>query len=385
MGLNPHRGAQLKLLSVWLIVFLGVTGARAQGQFQAKPQPTSATSSTLGRSSDRTVEISPEDILEINVFDVPQLSGRYHVSPAGTIDLPLVPAPIRAEGLTPEGLSGAIRVALQTRGLVSDPRVTVQIEESRYHSIAILGAVAKPQLYTVLGHTTLLDALAQAQGLSDDAGNVVVITRGGSAASQSGFSPGLRGAYHEPLRYAHSSTSLAVPEGSRGESDSRSESVQNNGRPEALGPQTISVDLRRLMETGDARLNVTLYPGDRVLVTRATVVYVAGAVNHPAGFAMNDEHSSLTALKAIALAEGLTSTAKLNKAVIIREQAQKPGATIELPVKLKAVLAGRAPDPRLQPNDILFIPDSNSQKALRHAAEAAVQTASGVLVWRVPF
>jgi polysaccharide biosynthesis/export protein len=371
MRLNPHRGAQLNLPSVWLIMFLAAAGARAQGHFQPEPQPAPATSLTPGRSSDRTVEVSPEDVLEISVFDVPQLSGRYHVSPAGTIDFPLVPAPIRAEGLTPEALSCAIRVALQTRGLVSDPRVTVQIEESRYHTVAVLGAVAKPQLYPTLGPTTLLDVLAQAQGLSRDAGNVVVITRGALSASESSFSASIHGVYREPLCYA--------------QSDSRSESAQNDVRPEAVGPQTVSVDLKRLMETGDPRLNVTLYPGDRVLVTRATVVYVAGAVNHPAGFAMNDEHSSLTVLKAIALAEGLTPTAKLNKAVIIREQAQKLGATMEVPVRLKAILAGRAPDPRLQPNDILFIPDSNSQKALRRGAEAAVETASGVLVWRVPF
>ncbi len=373
--MSLHCRVCFTVFTATLIVCLVAAAARAQRFLPMRSVGDSPVSSpkSAGRES-QTYVISPEDVLDIKIFDVPQLSGQYRVSPEGTIDFPLLPVPIQAEGLSPEGLSKAIRAALQTHGLITDPQITVQMIKSRYHSVAILGAVKKPQLYPVFGHTTLLDVLAQAQGLRDDAGNVVVITRGapmdGCGNVERAGQPGCAGgAMHNGQAQA------ADPYRSKLES---SVSAGTNAR-------TISVDLKRLMETGDPRLNVILYPGDRVLVTRATVIYVVGAVNHPEGFAMNNEHGHLTVLKAVALAEGLKPTAKLDRTVIIRGQTTKPGKSLELPINLKDILAGRALDPRLQPNDILFVPDSTSQQVLRRAAEAAVQTASGVLVWRVPF
>ena len=87
-------------------------------------------------------------------------------------------------------------------------------------------------------------------------------------------------------------------------------------------------------------------------------------------------------LKGIALAQDLKPTAIRQKAVIIRRRAGAPEGREEIPVDLKKILAGRAPDAALQPNDILFVPDSTGKKALRRAAEAAVQISTGLLIWR---
>jgi len=290
--------------------------------------------------------ISPDDLVDIAVFDVPEMSRSFRVQPGGSITLPLMTEPIAAAGLTPDQLARVVSDRLKAAGLVSDPRVTVEVRESRVHSIAVTGAVKKPQLYPVFGKTTLLDVLAQAEGLSDDAGGVALVTRGGAAAPAA--DGGLAG-----------TSSGADP------------------------ADPIVIDLKRLMQTSDPRLNIDLYPGDRVTVQRAGVVYVVGAVNRPGGFVLTSEHQPMTVLKALALAEDLKPTAIANKAMIIHPKPSASGAQDESPVKLKEILAGRAPDRPLQADEILFVPDSTSQRALRRAAEAAVQITTGVIIWRL--
>ena len=291
----------------------------------------------------RDYVISPDDLLDITVFDVPEMSRRYRVSPNGAISIPLVDTPIAAAGLTPDQLSGAIGARLRSGGLVRNPEVTVEIAESRLHSVVVAGAVKKPQIYPVFGKTTLLDVLAQAEGLTDDAGDTAVVARGDL---------GLRAA------------SATGQQGTE--------------------PATVQVDLKRLMQTNDPQLNIDLYPGDRVTVQRAGIVYVVGAVNRPGGFVLTSAHEPMTVLKALALAEDLKPTARGNDALIIPPKASGPGSPQGTPVRVKDILAGRAPDQPLEANEILFVPDSLGQRAMRRAAEAAVQAATGVIIWRLP-
>jgi polysaccharide biosynthesis/export protein len=290
--------------------------------------------------------ISADDLLEVSVFDVPEFSRTYRVSPSGSVTLPLVPAPIAAAGLTTAQLARAIRDRLQADGLVSKAQVTVEVKESRLHSVAVTGAVKKPQIYPVFAQTTLLDVLSQAEGLSEDAGQVATVTRGDLALAAQGL-PG-----------------------------------RQDGGGQSPIAQTMTIDLKRLLQTGDPRLNIALYPGDRVTVQRAGIIYVAGAVGRPGGFTLKNDQEQMTVLKAIALAEDLKSTAVKSRAMIIRDDGRTPSARQELPVNLSEVLQGRAPDPPMQANDILFVPDSSAKKAMRRAAEAAVQIATGVLIWR---
>jgi polysaccharide biosynthesis/export protein len=296
--------------------------------------------------------ISRDDLLDISVFDVPEMSRLYRVRPEGSITLPLMTDPIACAGVSPDQLAAAISERLKAAGLVSDPRVTVEIRESRLHSIAVTGAVKKPQIYPVFGETTLLDVLAQAEGLAEDAGGIALVTRGSIGAQ--------------------------ATNGSAFESSDSSPSAHSY-----VPADPMVVDLKRLMHTGDPRLNVDLYPGDRVTVERAGVVYVVGAVNRPGGFVLTSEHAPMTVLKALALAEDLKPTALANKAMIIRPKSSASGAQEESPVKLKDILSGHAPDRPLVADEILFVPDSTSQRALRRAAEAAVQITTGVIIWRL--
>jgi len=234
--------------------------------------------------------------------------------------------------------------------MMTHPHVTVQVKESRVHSVVIGGAVRRPQIYPLYSKTTLLDLLSQAEGLADDAGETALIRRGALA-----------------MRALVRETQHPIAPGGAASLDSL---------------QTLKVNLKRLFEGSDT--NVELFPGDRVTVERAGVIYVVGAVNRAGGFSLRDDHEGMTVLKAIALAENLKSTAVPKKAVIIRRGPQTQGQSQEMPVDLKRILSGRAPDRSLAANDILFVPDSAGKKAAHRAAEAAV-TAATLVVYRVPF
>lgn len=293
-------------------------------------------------------EICSDDLLDVDVYDIKELSREYRVSPNGSISLPLLPDSIHAAGLTLPQLSDAISKRLRTSRLVANPRVTIQVKESRIHSVAITGAVKRPQIYPVFGATTLLDLLSQAEGLDDDAGSTAIITRGEIAQRRLGL---------------------------------KSESDNNQ---QANAP-TLVVDLKRLLG-GGTESNPVLYPGDRVTVPHAGVFYVLGAVNKPGGYNLRDSQERLTVLMALAVAGDLTSTAKSGKCMLIRQNALAPGGREEITLNVKEIVAGRSPDQRMQAEDVLFVPVSGGKKAA-HAMLSAVgvvttTTTSGVLVYR---
>jgi polysaccharide biosynthesis/export protein len=321
----------------------------AQVSQQTPPDTDEATAEFYPLGS--AVRIRTYDVLRISVFDVPELSGDFTVDPNGSVSLPLVSRPIYTRGLTPAALSRAVSQELRAEGLVSRPEVTIEVKKSRLHAVVIGGAVKKPQVYPLFDHIALLDLLAEAGGLSSDAGDAVVVTRG---QSQNGFEPGVR-------------------DGDQGFS----------GPPCVRRPPVrLSISLKRLLENRDPNLNLDLYPGDTVTVERAGVVYVVGAVHRAGGFPLTSGNEQMTVLKAIALAEGLTSTAIRKRSLIIRQDPNQPRERHEVALNLSRIFAGKSPDPLLRANDILFVPDSTSQKAVRRAAEAAVEITTGVIIFR---
>lgn len=337
--LRSHLRFPMWLLMLAAILALGVDAnaqARTTGPFPAAPNPEASRlsgNSLPGPSSDSI--ISPDDVLDIYVLDVPELSRQYRVSPAGTVQMPLLAHALPAAGMKLNEFADAVARALREGEVVSKPHVTVSILSSRMMSVAIMGAVKMPQIYPVFGRTTLLDVLSQAQGLNDDASNIAVISRGeiGMQSAQS------------------------------------KEQIQ-------------TVDLIKLLQSGDPSSNVDIYPGDRVSVPRAGIVYVVGAVNKAGGFPIKSSNQGITVLQAIAFAEDLKSTARRNKTVVIRPDPASPRGHKQVPLDLKKILDGKAEDQVLQANDILFVPDSQSARAMRRGAEAALSTVTGLAIYR---
>jgi polysaccharide export outer membrane protein len=288
--------------------------------------------------------IGSGDLLDIEVFEVPELSREIRVNQSGYIALPLIPTKIRAEGLTAFQLQDKLAELLQTNGLVTSPQVSVNVKEEHSQPITVIGAVKNPMVFEAVRSTTLLEVLSSAGGIADDAGNVVLVTRNGSGAPPA---------------------------------DSN-----NGGGADANAPQTFTINLDDLLDTGDSRFNIPLEGGDVVSVPRAGIVYVVGAVARPGGFVMANDHQEVTTLKALALAGGTTSTARATQAVILRNNAVT-GQKEQLPVDLKKVMNLKGPDVTLLPNDILFVPDSASKRAWQKTGNVMLSLGSGVALFRL--
>jgi polysaccharide export outer membrane protein len=112
-------------------------------------------------------------------------------------------------------------------------------------------------------------------------------------------------------------------------------------------------------------------------VPRAGIIYVVGAVNHPGGFVIQNDRDRMTALKMLSLAGGATGTAKVKGAVILRKNLDT-GKRDEVPLDLDKVMKLKGDDVTLQASDILYVPDSNSKKALHRAGDVAIALTTGV-------
>ncbi|MFQ5776800.1 MAG: polysaccharide biosynthesis/export family protein [Terriglobia bacterium] len=335
--MKSDAGRASKKTALGILVLLLVAAAVAAQE----PEPEPGTPDT-GQARDYV--IGPGDLLSIVVYGADDLSREVRVSATGFILVPLIPQPVRADGLTAEELSGALAREFEQREILRHPQITVLIREYKSRPVAILGAVRRPQMYAVIGPSNLMQVLSAAGGLSDQAGNLIYVTRGA----------GLRKLPDIP---------------------------QQVKEPEAPGPRTTVVQVRDLLEARDPAANLPIYAGDSVTVPRAGIVYVVGAVNKPGGFMLRDRQERLTVLQAIALAQNITGTARPGDALIIRRPPETDEAE-SIEIDIGKIMARQSPDPVLQENDILFVPDSPVKKGLRRAVEAAIQITTGLVVFR---
>jgi polysaccharide export outer membrane protein len=141
----------------------------------------------------------------------------------------------------------------------------------------------------------------------------------------------------------------------------------------------LEIPIKMLLETGDPKWNVPIYPGDVIKVAPAGTVYVAGSVVRPGAFPLTD-FDNVTVIQALAMAGGTTKTASQSNTLIIRRDAA--GARFEQKVDLGKILKGKEADSMLGPNDILFVPGSVGKESALRAIETGIQTATGILIWR---
>jgi polysaccharide export outer membrane protein len=303
----------------------------ACGVLSAQERLSQVTTSTLppttfsnsGFGSGSAGPIGAGDLLEMSVFDTPELSGKMRVSNTGDILLPLVGS-LHVAGMKAEEVQTLIRQKFIDGGFLKDPQVTVFVAEYATQGVSVLGEVKNPGIYPAFGSHHLLDYISLAQGLTPLAGTTVTVTH--------------TGVDQQPQHIRMTAGATPKPE--------------NN--PEIL-------------------------PGDTIFVERTGVVYVVGDVAHPGGFPM-DHDEQLTILQAVALAQGTNPTAAKGSAKLIRTTAQ---GRQEIPINLKKILLAKATDMPLQDNDILFVPSSTAKNALRDF-EAALPAASAASIYRVP-
>ncbi len=246
---------------------------------------------------DQNYLIGPQDTLRIDVFDQPDLSGRYTVELDGSLSFPLI-GRIAAGGSTVRAFEQTL-VDRLSDGYFRNPRVNVSVEEYNSQRVFIVGEVLRPGAYPLSGEMRLVELLAFGGGATPTAAGTALVVR----AEDGRETPALPG------------------------EDGVAAGVQ--------------VDLDAL-ETGDLSQNVVLRDGDTVFVPEADVVYVFGEVRSPGRYPIR--HDTVV-LQVLSLAGGTTEFAALNRVRILRVV---NGAQKEIKVKL---------DDPVEPNDIIRVPE----------------------------
>jgi polysaccharide export outer membrane protein len=277
--------------------------------------------------------VGTDDLLEITVFEIADLNSTTRVSAAGYISMPLL-GPIEATGLTSQELATKIEDSLR-RNYVNDPHVTVFIREYASQPVSVVGAVEAPDIYQIKGRKTLMEMLALAGGLREDAGGTIQVIRSRPPVAGEAFS--------------------------------------------AARPDTISISVEDLFERGQTALNVPILSGDVINVLQAGTVFVLGEVNRPDQYVLRNGRN-VTVTQALALGGGFAPDAKRSETTIVRLHLDETRE--EIPVDADKLLKGEIPDVAMLPNDILFVPSSKAKPALRRALDAAIGVVSGMIIYR---
>jgi polysaccharide export outer membrane protein len=283
--------------------------------------------------------LGPNDQISVHVLHLEEIGPQpIRIDMEGYINVALA-GRIHAGGLTVKALEEAIAERLKSDLL--NPTVSVTIVEYHSQPVSILGAVNKPGVHQLQGQLRLFEALSSVDGLRQDAGDQIKITR----RKEWGVLP-LEGTITDPS----------------GEF--------------SIG----TVSTKSVMEASNPEENIELKPNDVISVPKAKLVYIVGSVRRPGGFALN-EKDTISVLQAISLAEGLERTASAGKAVILRNANGGANAT-EVPINVHSILSGKSKDMELKANDILFIPGSKAKAIALRAAEALVQTGTGLAIYK---
>jgi polysaccharide biosynthesis/export protein len=261
------------------------------------------------------------DLLEVNVYNVPELTSKVRVGNSGDIYLPLIDY-VHVEGLSQEEAQSVIEKRLEGGGFVRNPHVTIFVDEASSQGVTVIGEVQKPGIYPDVVDHRLYEVISEAGGFSQTASRKIAILR-------------------------------------RGEKD------------------PIRIDLPRNL-ADDVSANVEILPGDTITIPRAPIIYVVGDVGRPAGLLV--DNGSLTVLQAIALAGGTNRTAKLGGARIIRKG---PAGMFETKVEIKKMLEAKAPDMALQADDILFVPVSGARVLAGKTLDIATAAATAATIYSV--
>jgi len=195
-----------------LLIALVLTGCAGREKLTPTPDLKVVETDTLPppdradlTAADRPALIGPLDTIQVDVFNVPELTRELQVDASGRISMPLV-GTLDARGKTAGELATMIETSLRGR-YVRNPRVTVNIQNSVSQVVTVDGQVVEPGLYPVTNQMTLMRVIASAKGLSEFAreDDVVILRTVGSQRMAGLYNIGAirRGAYIDPPIYAN--------------------------------------------------------------------------------------------------------------------------------------------------------------------------------------
>jgi polysaccharide export outer membrane protein len=214
---------------------------------------------------------------------------------------------------------------LKQADILLDPHVTVLIIEYQSQGVTVTGEVRSPGVYPLLGNRTVLDMIALAGGLNENAGKVA--------------------------------------------------SVFHRDNPSDIRQVKLSVSVQTPASISDS--NFELLPGDTISVSRSGVIYVIGDVGRAGGFLV-EHNDRLTVLQALALAQGANQTASLGATQLMRKT---NNGRLQYGLDLKKILKGEGPDVLLADGDILYVPVSYKKVYSLRALEAMISVGSGIAIY----
>lgn len=273
-------------------------------------------------SDQDTLLIAPGDLLHIQVADTPEMDEDARVTDRGIVPIVGI-GDVKVAGLTPGDAAAVVHDRLIDSHYLNHPQVSIIVEEFATQQVSVIGEVKTSGSYPIATPRPILAVLALAGGLTPEANRHILIER--------------QGDQEHPLNYY----------------------VSNDGT-QAIEQQ------------------VTVSPGDTIVVPRAGIVYILGDVNRPGGYVMSNNESQLTLLQGLALAGGVTRAAKQGHAHLIRKRPRDGFTDTELSVG--DIQKGKRPDLALLPGDVLYLPFSFARNlATTGSASIAASTASAAI------
>ncbi len=329
---------KLRLIRCFIVLPLLVAGVAfaQQQQQQWHPQSVSPTQSQPQSQTQSQpqllprvnapkpgLQIQPGDLVNVHVYDTPEFEQNVRVSEAGDVQLILL-GEVHIAGLTPAEAAQKVQDLLITTNVMLHPAVTMAVTTYETELVSVTGEVNKPGVQQITTPRSAIDLIALSGGLTDLADRNILIRRKGSPANQATF-------------------------------------FFSNNPQDAL------------------RNDVTVYPGDTIIVPRVGIVYVLGDVGKPGGYPMDQPDSEMTALKAIALAGATNHTAVPSNARLIHKTVD--GQVEETKLNFAAIQKGKAPDVVLDPGDVIYIPFSYVKNALTLGSSSVLSAVAGAAIY----
>jgi polysaccharide export outer membrane protein len=266
--------------------------------------------------------VEPGDLLTVSVYDAPEFTNSYRVDPDGNLTLPLC-GKISLRGQTLQVAARHLEAALKDGQILNQPQVNIDVAQYAGQYVTVMGEVVSPGRVPLIAPTSLGDVLAQAGGETPTAGARVRIR-------------------HEA----------------------------GDGQPEEMVPYA------RSLATAESA-SVLVRPGDSVIVPRAGIVYVLGAVNRPGGYVMQED-GKLNVAEALALSGGTVLQANTGGLRVIRRNPD--GTALDFRLSYDAIARGRQAPLPLQAEDIVYVPMSKVKATFTSATGLISAAASAAIV-----
>jgi len=300
----------------------GTTAPRVQNNLTPQSQLMTVPEDFAG------LKLAPGFLLNIQVYDEPDLSAHVRIDNEGNISMPFLKT-LHVGGDTVAQAKETIENKFRNDGILKNPQITIDVEQFATTSVTVMGEVANPGKVELLAPHSLLDVIGMTGGETSLAGNQIDVKRPNGASGMATTT------YHY----------------SRG-------------------------------DDGSTIRDVMVNPGDTVIVQRAGIVYVLGGVNRPGGYAMQ-ESGDLNVAQAISLAQGLMLQARVSGVRVV--QHDSTGKPVEIAVSYNKIMDGKEKPLQLTAGDIVYVPISKTKSILSATTGLIGQTAAATIYTVKPF